>query len=50
MAEAGHPNGFTYDWLTAGADLLSRAASASFRRLQEIGIRGRLQTMERGVY
>jgi peptide/nickel transport system substrate-binding protein len=49
MAEAGFPNGFTYDWLTPAPPYYSRGERI-IADLQKIGIRGRLQTLERGVY
>jgi peptide/nickel transport system substrate-binding protein len=49
LAEAGHPNGFTYDWLTPAPPYYSRGERV-ISQLQAIGIRGRLQTLERGVY
>jgi peptide/nickel transport system substrate-binding protein len=49
MAEAGHPNGFTYDWLTPAPPYFSRGERV-VSQLQAIGIRGKMQTLERGVY
>jgi peptide/nickel transport system substrate-binding protein len=49
MAEAGHPNGFTFDWLTPAPPYFSRGERI-MSQLQAIGIRGKLQTLERGVY
>jgi peptide/nickel transport system substrate-binding protein len=49
MAEAGYPNGFNYDWLTPAPPYFSRGERI-LAQLQAIGIRGRLQTLERGVY
>ena len=49
MAEAGHPNGFNVDWLTAVPPYFSRGERV-ISQLKAIGIRTRLQTMERGVY
>ena len=49
MAEAGFPNGFTYDWLTPAPPYYSRGERI-IADLQKIGIRGKMQTMERGVY
>ncbi len=49
LAEAGHPNGFEYDWLTPAPPYFSRGERV-LSQLQAIGIRGRLQTLERGVY
>ena len=49
MADAGYPNGFQYDWLTPTPPYYSRGERI-IADLQQIGIRGRLQQMERGVY
>src|SRR5262249_45399370 len=49
MTEAGHPNGFTVDWLTPVAPFYSRG-EAVLAQLQAIGIRGKLQVMEGGVF
>jgi peptide/nickel transport system substrate-binding protein len=49
MREAGHPNGFTVDWLTPLAPFYSRG-EAIVAQLQAIGIRTKLQIMERGVF
>ncbi|HVH74977.1 MAG TPA: ABC transporter substrate-binding protein [Stellaceae bacterium] len=49
MAEAGFPNGFTIDWLTPAPPYYSRGERV-LSQLQAIGIRGRLQTLERAVY
>jgi peptide/nickel transport system substrate-binding protein len=49
MAEAGYPNGFTYDWLTPGPPYYSRGERV-IAQLQAIGIRGKMQTLERAVY
>ncbi len=49
LAEAGHPNGFTYDWLTPAPPYYSRGERV-ISQLQAVGIRGKLQTLERGVY
>ncbi|HEV2335665.1 MAG TPA: ABC transporter substrate-binding protein [Stellaceae bacterium] len=49
MAEAGHPNGFTYDWLTPAPPYFSRGERI-VSQLQAIGIRGKMQTLERAVY
>jgi peptide/nickel transport system substrate-binding protein len=49
MREAGHANGFTVDWLTPLAPFSSRG-EAVVSQLQAIGIRAKLQTMERGVF
>jgi peptide/nickel transport system substrate-binding protein len=49
MAEAGFPNGFNVDWLTPVPDYYSRGERI-VSQLQAIGIRAKLQTMERGVF
>jgi ABC-type transport system substrate-binding protein len=49
LAEAGHPNGFEYDWLTPAPPYFSRGERV-LSQLRAIGIRGKLQTLERGVY
>jgi peptide/nickel transport system substrate-binding protein len=49
MAEAGFPNGFNVDWLTPLPNYYSRGERI-VSQLQAIGIRARLQTMERGVF
>ena len=49
MAEAGHPNGFTVDWITPVPNYYSRGERI-VSQLQAIGIRSRLQVMERGVF
>ena len=49
LADAGYPNGFQYDWLTPAPPYYSRGERI-IADLQQIGIRGRMQTMERGVY
>ena len=49
MAQAGYPDGFTYDWLTPAPPYYSRGERV-VSQLQAIGIRGRLQTLERAVY
>jgi peptide/nickel transport system substrate-binding protein len=49
MAEAGYPNGFAIDWLTPAPPYYSRGERI-LSQLQAIGIRGRLQTLERAVY
>jgi ABC-type transport system substrate-binding protein len=49
MAEAGFPNGFTIDWLTPAPPYYSRGERV-LSQLEAIGIRGRLQTLERAVY
>lgn len=49
LAEAGHPDGFAFDWLTPAPPYYSRGERV-LSQLQAIGIRGKLQTLERGVY
>jgi ABC-type transport system substrate-binding protein len=49
MAEAGYPNGFDVNWLTPAPPYYSRGERV-LAQLQAIGIRGRLQTLERAVY
>jgi peptide/nickel transport system substrate-binding protein len=49
MAEAGFPNGFTVDWITPAPNYYSRGERI-VSQLQAIGIRSKLQVMERGVY
>ena len=49
MAEAGYPNGFTVDWVTPLPDYYSRGERI-VSQLQAIGIRSKLQVMERGVF
>jgi len=49
MAEAGYPNGFNVDWITPVPNYYSRGERV-VSQLQAIGIRSRLQTMERGVF
>ena len=49
MAEAGYPNGFNVDWVTPTPNYYSRGERI-VSQLQAIGIRSRLQVMERGVY
>jgi ABC-type transport system substrate-binding protein len=49
LAEAGYPNGFEYDWLTPAPPYFSRGERV-LSQLQAVGIRGKLQTVERGVY
>jgi peptide/nickel transport system substrate-binding protein len=49
MAEAGFPSGFTYDWLTPAPPYYSRGERI-ISNLEQIGIRGKMQTLERGVY
>ena len=49
LAEAGHPNGFTIDWLTPLPAFFSRAERI-MAQLQEVGIRMKMQVMERGAF
>jgi peptide/nickel transport system substrate-binding protein len=49
MAEAGFPNGFNVDWVTPVPDYFSRGERI-VSQLQAIGIRAKMQTMERGVF
>ena len=49
MAEAGHPNGFNVDWVTPVPDYYSRGERI-VSQLEAIGIRSKLQVMERGVF
>jgi peptide/nickel transport system substrate-binding protein len=49
MAEAGYPNGFDVDWVTPAPNYYSRGERI-VSQLQAIGIRSKLQVMERGVY
>jgi peptide/nickel transport system substrate-binding protein len=49
MAEAGFPNGFNVDWVTPLPNYYSRGERI-VSQLQAIGIRAKLQTMERGVF
>jgi len=49
MREAGYPNGFAVDWLTPLAPFYSRGERV-VAQLQAIGIRAKLQVMERGVF
>jgi peptide/nickel transport system substrate-binding protein len=49
MAEAGYPNGFHVDWLTATPNYYSRGERI-VSQLQAIGIRTKNQIMERGVF
>ena len=49
MREAGHPNGFDVDWITPVPPFYSRGERV-VAQLREIGIRARLQTMERGIF
>jgi peptide/nickel transport system substrate-binding protein len=49
MAEAGYPNGFNVDWITPVPNFYSRGERV-VAQLQTIGIRAKLQVMERGVF
>jgi peptide/nickel transport system substrate-binding protein len=49
MAEAGYPNGFNVDWVTPTPNYYSRGERV-VSQLQAIGIRSKLQVMERGVF
>jgi peptide/nickel transport system substrate-binding protein len=49
MGEAGFANGFNVDWLTPVPNYYSRGERI-VSQLQAIGIRAKLQTMERGVF
>ena len=49
LADAGFPNGFTYDWLTPAPPYFSRGERV-ISQLEAIGIRGKMQSLERGVY
>jgi peptide/nickel transport system substrate-binding protein len=49
LAEAGYPNGFNVDWVTPTPNYYSRGERI-VSQLQAVGIRSRLQVMERGVY
>jgi peptide/nickel transport system substrate-binding protein len=49
MGEAGYPNGFNVDWVTPLPNYYSRGERI-VSQLQAIGIRAKLQTMERGVF
>jgi peptide/nickel transport system substrate-binding protein len=49
MNEAGYPNGFNVDWLTPAPNYYSRGERV-ISQLQNIGIRSKLQVMERAVF
>jgi peptide/nickel transport system substrate-binding protein len=49
LREAGYPNGFDVAWVTPIPAFYSRGERV-IAQLREVGIRGRLQTMERGIY
>jgi len=49
LREAGYPNGFDVDWVTPLPPFYSRGERV-VAQLREIGIRARLQSIERGTY
>src|SRR5215469_16945761 len=49
MREAGFPKGFDVDWVTPVPPFYSRGERV-IAQLRDIGIRARLQTMERGIF
>jgi peptide/nickel transport system substrate-binding protein len=49
LREAGYPNGFDVDWVTPLPTFYSRGERI-IAQLREVGIRGRLQSMERGIF
>src|SRR5437899_3283672 len=49
MRKAGFPNGFDVEWVTPVPPFYSRGERV-IAQLREIGIRARLQTMERGIF
>jgi peptide/nickel transport system substrate-binding protein len=49
LREAGYPNGFDVDWITPLPAWYSRAERV-IAHLREVGIRARLQSMERGAF
>src|SRR5215813_2713151 len=49
MTEAGFPNGFNVDWVTPLPDYFS-CGERIVSQLQSIGIRGKMQVMERGIF
>jgi ABC-type transport system substrate-binding protein len=49
MSEAGYPNGFDVDWLTPAPAYYSRGERI-IAQLRDIGIRTKLQVMERGIF
>ncbi len=49
LREAGHPNGFDVDWVTPLPTFYSRGERL-IAQLREVGIRGKLQSMERGAF
>jgi len=50
MAEAGYSNGFAYDWLTPAPPYYSRGERVLAQLQSTLGIRGKMQTLERAVY
>jgi peptide/nickel transport system substrate-binding protein len=50
LAEAGYPNGFSYDWLTPAPPYYSRGERILAQLQSTLGIRGKMQTLERAVY
>ncbi len=49
MKEAGYPDGFAVDWVTPLPTYYSRGERV-IAQLRDIGIRAKLQVMERGIY
>jgi len=49
LREAGYPNGFDVDWVTPLPTFYSRGERL-VAQLREVGIRSKLQTMERGIF
>jgi peptide/nickel transport system substrate-binding protein len=49
MSDAGYPNGFNVDWVTPAPNYYSRGERI-VSQLQAIGIKSKLQVMERGVF
>src|SRR5215468_9963264 len=49
LREAGYPNGFDVEWLTPLPTFYSRGERL-VAQLREVGIRARMQTMERGIF
>ena len=49
LREAGYPNGFDVDWVTPLPAFYSRGDRV-IANLREVGIRAKLQTMERGIF
>jgi peptide/nickel transport system substrate-binding protein len=50
MADAGYPDGFTYNWLTPAPPYYSRGERIISQLQGTLGIRGKMQTLERAVY